>query len=60
MIAWYFIVYFSSALKRFLDILGAGVGLITFFPVLVVVAFFIYAHDKGGVIFVQKRVGRWG
>lgn len=60
MIAWYFVIYFSAALKRFLDILGACIGLIVFFPVVVVVAFLIYAHDRGSVVFIQKRVGRWG
>lgn len=59
-IVWYFVIYFLAALKRFLDIICACVGLIIFSPVFLVVAIFIHLHDRGNVIFIQKRVGLWG
>lgn len=47
--------------KRFIDILGATVGLILLFPLFLIVAFLIKLEDnKGPVIFKQIRVGKGG
>ncbi|WP_199226402.1 sugar transferase [Limnohabitans sp. 2KL-1] len=50
----------ARALKRSLDILASLIGLILLSPILLVVMLAIWWHDKGPVIFVQKRVGQWG
>lgn len=60
MLAWYIAIYFSSALKRVIDIVGSLIGLAIFSPVFIIVGVLIYAHDKGPIIFIQRRVGRWG
>lgn len=47
--------------KRFIDILGATVGLILLFPLFLIVAILIKLEDKNGpVIFKQIRVGKDG
>lgn len=44
--------------KRFLDIVGALVGLVVLSPVLLVVAILIKLDDpKGGIVFSQNRIG---
>lgn len=48
-------------LKRLIDILGAGFGLIILSPVFLIVAIAIKIEDsKGSVLFSQKRVGQYG
>ncbi len=47
-------------LKRSLDILGAGVGLIFFFPFLAIIAAAIKLTSPGPVFFRQERVGHHG
>ena len=52
---WYLI------LKRFIDIVGAIVGIIVLSPILIIVAIFIKIEDsKGSIFFSQKRVGQNG
>ncbi len=48
---------FNAALKRLVDILGAGVGIIVFSPIMLVVAAVIKFSSPGPVIFSQERVG---
>ncbi len=50
----------ARGLKRSLDILASLSGLLLLSPILLVVMLAIWWHDKGLVIFVQKRVGQWG
>lgn len=48
-------------LKRWVDILGALVGLILLSPILIIVSILIKLEDpKGKIIFCQKRVGKQG
>nr|WP_243278554.1 sugar transferase [Sarcina sp. JB2] len=52
---WYLI------LKRFIDIVGAIVGIIVLSPILIIVAILIKIEDsKGSIFFSQKRVGQNG
>ncbi|MGV0960714.1 MAG: sugar transferase [Limnohabitans sp.] len=60
MLAWYMAIYLSTVFKRGIDIVGALVGLVVFSPVFIIVGLLIHAHDRGPVIFIQTRVGRWG
>ena len=47
--------------KRFIDIVGAIVGIIVLSPILIIVAIFIKIEDsKGSIFFSQKRVGQNG
>ncbi|HXN17230.1 MAG TPA: sugar transferase [Candidatus Binatus sp.] len=48
------------ALKRFLDILVAGAGLLLLWPVLAVIAVCIKVGSQGPVFFSQERVGLRG
>ncbi len=58
--AWVFSLGFARFLKRAVDVVGAGLGLIVLSPLFLVVAFLIHRHDKGPVLFWQRRVGQWG
>ena len=46
--------------KRLLDVLGAGVGLVVLTPVLALVAAIVKLESPGPVFFTQVRVGRGG
>ncbi len=46
--------------KRFLDILGALVGLILFSPLFLLIALFIKIVSPGPVFFRQERIGYLG
>jgi lipopolysaccharide/colanic/teichoic acid biosynthesis glycosyltransferase len=48
----------SAVVKRAFDIIVAGVGLIVFLPVGVLIAIGIKLEDGGPVFFTQERVGR--
>lgn len=50
----------SRGLKRTLDTMAAGVGIVLLSPVLLGVALAIKAESRGPVIFRQRRVGRDG
>lgn len=50
----------DPALKRLLDLVGAGVGLILLSPVFLVIAVIIKRTDRGPVLFWQQRIGRNG
>ena len=45
-------------IKRGLDLLFSLIGLICLFPFFIFISFFIYITSKGGVFFVQLRVGK--
>ena len=46
-----------SRLKRTLDIIGSGLGLVALSPLLGLVALVIYLQDRGPVLFRQQRTG---
>jgi lipopolysaccharide/colanic/teichoic acid biosynthesis glycosyltransferase len=50
----------SRAIKRTMDIVGAGLGLLLFSPLLAIVALAIKLDTYGPVFFRQRRVGRDG
>jgi lipopolysaccharide/colanic/teichoic acid biosynthesis glycosyltransferase len=45
-------------IKRVIDILFSLIGLICLFPFFIFISFFIFITSKGGVFFVQLRVGK--
>ena len=47
-------------LKRFLDLVGAGIGLVVLSPALAVIALVVKLSSPGPVIYKQERVGRRG
>jgi lipopolysaccharide/colanic/teichoic acid biosynthesis glycosyltransferase len=48
------------ALKRGLDVLGAGLGLLVLAPVMLILALIVRLDSPGPAVFVQKRVGAKG
>jgi exopolysaccharide biosynthesis polyprenyl glycosylphosphotransferase len=48
---------FNRALKRGLDLLGAGLGLIVLSPLMLLIALLVRFEDSGPALFVQERVG---
>jgi exopolysaccharide biosynthesis polyprenyl glycosylphosphotransferase len=47
-------------LKRVIDVVGAGIGLILLSPVLIAIAFAIKLSSPGAILFSQERVGLHG
>ena len=47
-------------LKRIIDVVISGIGLIILFPIFVVIGVLIKLDSKGPVFFVQKRAGKDG
>lgn len=45
-------------IKRGIDILFSLIGLICLFPFFIFISFFIFITSKGGIFFVQLRVGK--
>ena len=58
--AWKFTVRSSYAVKRMLDIVGSGVGMVLLSPVCLAIAIAVKMSSPGPVFFVQTRVGRYG
>ena len=58
--AWRFTVRSSYAVKRTIDILGSGIGMILLSPVFLAIAAAVKFTSPGPVIFSQVRVGRYG
>ena len=48
----------AKAAKRLLDLFLSAVGLILISPFLIVIALIIKSHDRGTVLYSQKRVGQ--
>ena len=55
--AWKFTVRASYAVKRLMDIIGSGIGLILLSPVYAAIAIAVKLSSPGPVIFSQVRVG---
>jgi len=50
----------NIALKRIIDVIISGTGLIILLPIFAVIGLFIKMDSKGPVFFVQERVGKDG
>lgn len=50
----------AAFLKRFIDIVGSGAGLILFLPLFVLIAITIKLTSPGPIFFRQERVGQFG
>lgn len=57
---WLLVVRGTRAVKRFIDIVGAGIALLIGSPLFLMVAVLIKLTDGGPVMFWQKRVGYRG
>jgi len=57
---WRWLLYGSSAAKRALDIFASVVALALLSPLFALIALLIKIEDGGPIIFVQKRVGKFG
>lgn len=51
---------FNKIVKRIFDFLASLFGIIIISPILIIVAIAIKVDSKGPVMFLQKRVGRYG
>lgn len=58
--AWNSVVKGTYVVKRLIDVLASGIGLLLLLPVFLVVALAIRIESPGPVLFKQTRVGRWG
>ena len=45
------------ALKRCIDVVGAGLGVIVLSPLILIVSFLIWLEDQGPVFYNQERIG---
>jgi exopolysaccharide biosynthesis polyprenyl glycosylphosphotransferase len=50
----------SLIIKRAMDILGSGIGIVLLSPIMVAIAIAIKLTSNGPVLFRQQRVGRYG
>ncbi len=59
---WFWIISIGGTrlVKRAVDAVGAGCGLVVLSPLMLLTALAIKLDDRGPVIFWQTRVGRWG
>ncbi len=57
---WLFAIDFSKALKRLIDVIASGLGLIVLSPAILLVGILIKAESKGPVFYHQNRVGIYG
>lgn len=58
--AWLWTVLLSRAIKRLIDVIASACALLLLAPLFLIIAGFIYIHDRGPVLFWQTRVGQWG
>jgi lipopolysaccharide/colanic/teichoic acid biosynthesis glycosyltransferase len=57
---WWWRTNRRSISKRAIDLAAVTLGMVIAAPILLIVAFFIKAHDRGPVLFWQRRVGKDG
>ena len=57
---WSFTVKSSYRLKRILDLLGSGIGILVLSPLFLLLAVAVKLTSPGPIIFTQTRVGRHG
>ena len=58
--SWMAVVEGTKFLKRTMDIVASGIGLVLLSPLFLAVAIVIRVEDKGPALFWQTRVGQWG
>ena len=58
--AWLAVVQGAKSLKRFLDVCIALSILFFFLPLWIVIISLIWLTDQGSVLYISKRVGKWG
>ena len=58
--AWRFTVISAYVMKRAIDIVGSGLGMLILSPVFLAIAIAVRLSSPGPVIFSQIRVGRYG
>lgn len=58
--SWLIVVTGAKVLKRVLDIVVSVVLLVLLFPLMLLLAVMIKLTDRGPVLYVVDRVGRWG
>lgn len=51
---------FNQIIKRIFDFLLSLIGIIIISPILIIVSILIKLDSKGNILFLQKRVGRYG
>ncbi|WP_312098381.1 sugar transferase [Niallia sp.] len=50
-----------GVLKRMMDLIGAIVGIILTFPIMILLTtFYLFGENKGSILFKQKRIGKNG
>lgn len=59
-LVWRLVIGSTHAIKRLIDIFGAGVGLLLLSPVFLFTWLAIKIEDPGPGFYVQQRVGKWG
>ncbi len=57
---WIGVLEGSRALKRIIDVIASGAGLVILSPVFAVAAAAIKVESPGPVFYCQQRVGKWG
>lgn len=57
---WLFFVEGSAFLKRMIDIAFSLTLIILFSPLIIMIALLIKLSDRGPVLYVDQRVGKWG
>jgi len=50
----------TNILKRIIDVVISGIGLIILFPIFIIIGILIKLDSKGSVLFTQERVGKDG
>jgi len=58
--AWLLVTGGSRLIKRAIDMIGSGLGLLFLSPVFASIALTVKLTDGGPVFYVQTRVGKWG
>lgn len=58
--AWNSVVRSTYLVKRLIDVLASGLGIILLLPLFLGVALAIRLESPGPILFPQTRVGRWG
>lgn len=58
--SWMLVTGGSRLLKRGIDIVVSAALLFLLSPLLALIALLIKAHDGGPILYVSKRVGKWG
>lgn len=57
---WVVVVTGAKALKRVIDIVASSLLLVVLSPLLALLSLLIKVTDRGPILYVSKRIGRWG